>query len=53
MKFSDVKTIETTDGLYVNLNDLADLIAKVRNTFPSFTLWYLNNLLKESINEKT
>jgi hypothetical protein len=47
MKFSDIRTLETTDGLYVNLNDILNVISTIFRAFPSFALYYLLNLLKE------
>jgi hypothetical protein len=47
----DIRTLETTDGLYVNLSDIVGVIGKVCLTFPGFALYYVWNLLKEGIVE--
>ena len=51
----DIRTMETTDGLYVSLSDIINLVAKLCYVYPSFALWHLFNLLKEGeiVNEKT
>jgi hypothetical protein len=43
----DIRTIRTTDGLYVSLSDIINMVLKLCYVYPSFTLWYLFNLLKE------
>jgi hypothetical protein len=43
----DIRTMETTDGLYVNLSDIIMLVGKLCYAYPSTTLYYLFNLLKE------
>jgi hypothetical protein len=51
----DIRTLETTDGLYVSLSDIINLVAKLCYTYPSFALWHLFNLLKKGdiVHEKT
>ena len=51
----DIRTLETTDGLYVSLSDIKMVVMKLCLTFPSFVLYHLFNILKEGevMHEKT
>ena len=43
----DIRTMETTDGLYVNLDDIISFIGKLCYAYPGFALYYRWNLLKK------
>lgn len=42
----NIRTMETTDGLYVNLSDIVRMISRLYHAFPSAPLGFLVRKLK-------